>query len=90
MAQAIVDPLELRRFAAQLKKFQTEVQDRLSALHSQMLSLGDTWRDQEHEKFVREFEQTMLAIRHFVEVTEEHVPFLLRKAERIEEYLHQR
>ena len=56
----------------------------------QMLSLGDTWRDQEHEKFVREFEQTMLALRHFVEVTEEHVPFLLRKAERIEEYLHQR
>ncbi len=32
----------------------------------------------------------MIAIRRFVEATNEHVPFLLRKAERAEDYLRQR
>ena len=32
----------------------------------------------------------MQVIAKFVETTNEHVPFLLRKAERIEEYLQQR
>src|SRR5262249_6084298 len=51
---------------------------------------GDTWRDQEHDRFRQEFEQTMQALERFVEVSGEHIPFLLRKAERIEEYLSQR
>jgi hypothetical protein len=32
----------------------------------------------------------MLAIRRFLEVSNQHIPFLMRKAERIEEYLQQR
>ena len=46
MAQAIMDPDEVRRFATELKRF--------------------------------------------MEVSEKHTPFLLRKAQRIEEYLDQR
>src|SRR3712207_8209615 len=45
---------------------------------------SDTWRDQEHEKFTQEFEQTLHVIEHFLEVGDQHVPFLMRKAERIE------
>ncbi len=90
MSQAIVDPQELRRFAHNLKSFGSELQNQMSLLRSQMLSLGQTWRDQEHEKFSQEFEQTTAAINRFLEATGQHVPFLLRKAERIEEYLHQR
>jgi hypothetical protein len=52
-----------------------------------MLSLGDTWRDQEHEKFAEEFQQTMLVLKRFMEAAEKQIPFLLRKAEKIEEYL---
>ena len=90
MSQAIVDPNELRRFAANLKRFNADLQSSLAGLHGQLVSLGDTWRDQEHDRFRQEFEQTMHALERFIEVCGEHVPFLLRKAERIEEYLSQR
>ncbi len=90
MSQAVVDPAELRRFASNLKRFNADVQAGLSALYSQLLALGDTWRDQEHDKFREEFEQTMKDLERFVEVSGLYVPFLMRKAERIEEYLNQR
>lgn len=90
MAQAIVDPAELRRFAANLKRFNTDLQMNLSGLHGQLLALGDTWRDQEHEKFREEFELTMKEMERFLEACGLYIPFLLRKAERIEEYLTQR
>lgn len=90
MSQAIVDPGELRRFAANLKRFNADLQASLAGLHGQLVGLGDSWRDQEHDRFRQEFEQTMLTLERFVEVSGEHIPFLLRKAERIEEYLSQR
>lgn len=90
MAQAIVDPAELRRFAHNLKRFNVDAQTNLAALHGQLLSLGDTWRDQEHERFVAEFDQTIAVLQKFLEIADEHIPYLLRKAERIEEYMAQR
>ena len=90
MPQAIVDPGELRRFAKNLKKFNSDVQDRIALLGAQLDALGRTWRDQENKKFVQEFEQHIRSIARFVEVTEQHIPYLLRKAETIEEYLQQR
>jgi uncharacterized protein YukE len=89
MSQAVVDPLELRRFAHHLKQFNGDLRERLSGLHAEVTRLGDTWRDQEHEKFTQEFEQTLHVVEHFLEVSEQHIPFLTRKAERIEEYLQQ-
>ena len=90
MPQAIVDPEDLRRFAASLRKFDTEVHDRITAMNGQLIALGKTWRDQENKKFVEDFEQQMRTIAHLIEVTEEHIPFLLRKADAIERYLQQR
>ncbi len=90
MPQAIVDPEELRRFAQNLKKFNLELQDRITALNGQLNSLGTTWRDQENKKFVGEFEQQVRSIARFVELTSQHIPYLLRKAETIEEYLRER
>ena len=90
MAQAVVNPEELRRFAAQLKRFNNELIGQMTMIHGQLIGLNATWRDREHEKFVEEFEQTLGVIKHFVEATDQHIPFLLRKAERIEEYLQQR
>ena len=90
MSQAIVDPTELRRFAQALKVFNGDLENRMTVLHGQLSALSQTWRDQENLKFVAEFEQTMVAIRRFVEASNEHIPFLNRKAERVEEYLTQR
>jgi len=90
MSQAIVDPNELRRFAHNLERFSTELQNQMLVLRGQLNGLGQSWRDQEHEKFTQEFEQTLMATNRFLEATRLHVPFLLRKAERVEEYLRQR
>ncbi len=90
MPQANVDPAELRRFALNLKNFNAELQSQMQSLHSQLVGLSQTWRDREHDKFAEEFEQTMQVVARFVEASEQHVPFLLRKADRAEEYLRQR
>jgi uncharacterized protein YukE len=90
MSQAVVDPAELRRFAHNLKRFSEDLQLTMAGLHGQMMSLGETWRDQEHAKFVQEFEQTLSMLEHFLAAATLHVPFLIHKAERIEEYLQQR
>jgi len=90
MAQAIVDPAELRRFAQSLKRFNNELQQHGSALNSQLNTLGSTWRDQEHTKFAEQFEQHLKVLARFTEASDQYIPYLLRKAQRIEEYLQQR
>lgn len=90
MPKAIVDPSELRRFAQNLKKFSLGLEEQMRVLQGQLGALGDTWRDQEHDRFVEEFEQTKQVLRRFVESASNQVPLLLRKAEKIEEYLQQR
>jgi len=90
MSQAIVDPEELRRFAGMLREFNGELQSRLTVISGQLNALSQSWRDQEHQKFSEEFQQHMRMAARFVEANEEHIPYLLRKAERIEEYLQQR
>ncbi len=90
MSQAIMDPEEVRRFAKELKRFNDDVQAKAAALHARFVALSGTWQDQEHEKFAEEFVVTMKGLKKFVELSEKHTPFLLRKAQRIEEYLGQR
>lgn len=90
MTQAIVDPEELRRFAHQLRRFNSELGGQLSSLAGQLQALGETWRDKEQQKFADEFQQVMRSLGRFVEASEQYVPFLLRKADRVDEYLRQR
>jgi uncharacterized protein YukE len=90
MAQAIMDPEEVRRFAKELKRFNDDVATRASALQARFSALGSSWQDQEADKFAEEFVTTMKVLRKFVEISEQHTPYLLRKAQRIEEYLDQR
>ena len=90
MAQAIVDPEQLRRFAEELKRFNTDLHDKLASLQARFAALGDTWQDQEQIKFADEFKQTVKALKKFIEVSNQQTPYLLRKAQRIEEYLNQR
>ena len=87
MPQAVVDPDELRHFARTLKKFNNELRDKSQSLGNQLSSLGATWRDQEHRKFVEQFEQHMKMLARFLDTADDHVPYLLRKADHIEEYL---
>lgn len=90
MPQAVIDPEEVRRFAEELKRFNSDLQTKLSSLQARFAALGDSWQDQEHTKFSEEFKHTMKAFKKFNEISNQHTPYLLRKALRIEEYLNQR
>lgn len=89
MTQAIVDPSELRRFAQMLRRFNEELNEKTAAVASQLNHLGQTWRDQEQLRFSEEFVANMKALGRFVESNEQFIPYLLRKAQLIEEYLQQ-
>ncbi len=90
MPQANVDPADLRRFAQGLQRFNQDLQSRMTVLNGQLQNLSSTWRDREHDKFAEEFRETMTTINRFLQSSERHIPFLVKKAERIEDYLQQR
>jgi uncharacterized protein YukE len=90
MSQAAMDPEQVKRFAEELQRFNRDLQNRMGSLQARFAALGETWQDQEHVRFADEFRQTVKGLKKFVELSDQHVPFLLRKAQRIEEYLKQR
>jgi len=69
MAQAIMDPEKVRRFADELQRFNSDLENRLVLLQARFGALGDTWQDQEHEKFAEEFKLAMKALKKFVELS---------------------
>lgn len=87
--QAIANPEDLERFARDLKQFNSQLRDSMSRLQGQFANLGETWRDQEHQKFAQEFEQTMRVLHHFMGSADQHIPFLMRKAQWLRGYLNQ-
>ena len=89
MAKAHVDPADLRRFAQDLNRFNSELQSLVAGLHARMRGLENTWRDQEHRKFAEAFEQTVKVLGNFLEASQQHVSFLGKKASVVEEYLKQ-
>ena len=90
MSKAQVDPAELRRFAQDLNRFNTELQTLVGSLNSRMRALESTWRDQEQRKFSEFFDQTMKTLGAFIEASHQHASMLGKKAGYIEDYLKQR
>lgn len=90
MPQAIANPDELRAFALKLKQFNTTISEQAAMLASQLEALSASWRDQENAKFSEQFQEHLRLLGHFVEVNNSHIPYLLRKADRLDEYLQQR
>lgn len=85
--RAGVTPDELRKFAADLQRFNNEVADERRRIIFSFQQLGDTWKDQEHQQFAAEFERTMKALKAFLSVSNEYVPFLRKKAELADQYI---
>ena len=89
MARANVDPAELRRFARDLSRFNSELEALTSGLHARLVALERTWNDQEQRRFTQEFEQTTKMLARFLDTSGQHVTFLMNKARHIEDYLQQ-
>ena len=90
MAQINVDPQKLREFAGRLNRFAAQVDEHTAAIKSNITRLGDTWRDQEFERFVNEFALAQHYLTQFSEEARRNVPLLERDAEKIEEFLRMR
>ncbi len=86
MSQAIVDPEDLVLFAHELRDLNSDLYNRLTGVKGKFDQLGDSWRDQEQAKFAEEFEATVQVLVRFMEVVEEQIPFLMRKAEAARNY----
>ena len=89
MAQVVIEPEQVKRFAEELQRFNRDLQHRMGSLQARFNALGDSWQDQEHEKFSEEFKDTLKTLKKFMDLSQQHVPYLMRKAQRIEEYLKQ-
>lgn len=90
MTQAIANPEDLRQFAQRLKQFNDMITEQGGLLAAQLDALSTTWRDQENKRFAEEFHQHLHMLSQFLEANQRHVPYLLRKADRLDEYLQQR
>jgi WXG100 family type VII secretion target len=90
MAKASVDPAELRRFARDLTRFNSDLETLMGGLQSRLKELERSWTDQEQRRFAQEFEQTVKTLRRFIEASTQHATFLAKKAHHIEDYLQQR
>ena len=87
MGKAVVDPEELRRFAFDLKRFNNEMQTQIVSIQRRFVKLSDTWQDQEQAKFADDFGKMIATLGKFVEASDKHIPYLLRKAQKIQDYL---
>jgi uncharacterized protein YukE len=90
MAKASVDPGELRRFARDLTRFNGDLQALMGGLQARLKELEKSWTDQEQRRFAQEFEQTVKALRRFLDASALHAAFLVKKARHIDDYLQQR
>jgi uncharacterized protein YukE len=87
MPQVNVDPEEVKRFAAELKAFNEQLRERTSRLQASSKRLAEKWRDQEHEKFAREFDTTKKSLDQFIRNADQHVSYLQKQAKTLDEYL---
>ncbi len=83
---AHVNPEELHKFAAHLKSFNERLSQDSQRLQGRFRKLGSSaWKDEVHDRFAQEFEQTMKVISKFIQHSEKHIPFLHRKARVVQE-----
>jgi len=89
MAQAIMDPEKVRRFADELQRFNTDLENRLVLCRraSRRSATPGRTRSRTNSPRIQAGDE---GAEKFIDLSKEHAPFLLRKAQRIEEYLHQR
>lgn len=85
--QVIANPEELEKFAGELKLFNENLQNSMARLNGSFARLGDTWRDQEYNKFLKDYQNTVRALNQFLKASEEqHIPLLKKKARILRDY----
>ncbi|MEW6277166.1 MAG: WXG100 family type VII secretion target [Candidatus Eremiobacterota bacterium] len=87
MAQIVVNPDELRRFAAVLETQARETRARQSALQQSLSGLRGSWRDEKFVRFEKLLTETLEQLGRFLKDSDTMVVFLRRKAALADQYL---
>jgi uncharacterized protein YukE len=87
MSQAIIDPDEVRRFAARLQEMAGYLQNRKTLVKSSFSELRDVWRDQKYSQFDRVFSEAVTRLDQFVRYSEMYAEYLKNKAQKADIYL---
>ena len=90
MPQAIVDPDELRRFAAFLDGLAESIKGKKAAVNGSFSSLKKVWRDQKYARFERVFSDTMNQLDRFIRDATNYAQYLRKKAAIVDKYLERR
>lgn len=87
MPQVYVDPDRLEEFANKLVAFSQELNVIYQVLDGKLKALGSTWRDQEYEKFVNNFNESRKTLRDLLSEIEAVHPKIRQDVATIREYL---
>lgn len=90
MAQIIVDPADLRRFASVLEQEVRTLRERQRALEGVRRDLAQVWRDTRYLTFERTYLPTIQVLERFEKAAERYASHLRSKADRAERYLGRR
>lgn len=81
-----VDAEEMRKFAAQLKRFSDVLGENMSGTNAQLGRLSESWKDNEFAQFRESFAKCYPLLKQFIEEANKTVVSLNRDAESIEAY----
>lgn len=90
MPQVIIDPDEARNFANYLEQTIDAIRSQKSSVTSDFDSLNEVWRDHKYDKFSKIFFDAATKIDSFINMAENYVDYLRRKAEKADRYLEDR
>jgi hypothetical protein len=90
MAQIIVDPADLRRFATVLEQEMRTLRERQRAVEAARRELSGVWRDARYLAFERTYLPTIQVLDRFAKAADRFASHLRGKADRAERYLGRR
>lgn len=88
--QVIVDPVDLRRFAAVLEEESRTLRDRQKAVEAARQELSQVWRDARYVSFERAYLPTIQVMERFHKSAEQYAAHLRTKADFADRYLGKR
>lgn len=86
MSQVHANPEELREFAARLQACGENIAEEADATTAAFAALGDTWNDAKRAEFEDAFEELRECVRRFTDACDEHVPYLRRLADHLDDF----
>jgi len=89
MAQVHGDPAEMRRFAASLRQFATDLDASSKRINHASKAVGSSWNDHEYRKFMQEWQRTLQSLHRFINEAPKYEKYVTKKAQALETYLRQ-